>query len=187
MAARNRTTIQTGRAQIFLGPSAVGTGGTALGYTEDGITIEWGDEYIEEPTEETGAGVGAIFFAGGDPIVSFTLKQWDDDTLALRFPNRYAAASDRIELPGTLNPGDSMLSHAKVLEIRPDVSTYPTVLLRQAILIGAPAREPTRFRTSETKKLAMAFRCLPDDTIGSGDAKYPYRVLGVAPAANLTL
>lgn len=186
MAARNRTTIQTGRAQIYLAPSGVGSGGTALGYTEDGVAIEWGDEYIEEPSEETGAGVGSIFFAGGDPIVTFTLKQWDDDALALRFPNRYTAAQDRIEIPGTLNPGDSMLSHAVTLEVRPDVSTYPTVLIRKAILIGQ-GREPTRFRTNETKKLAMAFRCLEDAAIGSGDGRYPYRVIGVGPAANLTL
>jgi hypothetical protein len=186
MAVRTRTTIQTGRAQVILTPSSVGTGGTSMGYTEDGVAIEFGDEYIEEPTEETGAGVGHIFFAGGDPKVTFTLKQWDDDVLGLRFPERYSAANDRIEIPGTLEPGDSMLANAVTLEIRPDVSSYPTVLIRKAILIG-DGRSPTRFRTSETKKMALVFRCLPDDSIDSGNARYPYRTLGVAPAANLTL
>lgn len=184
--ARDRTKILTNRGQLVVDPSAVGTGGSVLGFSESGLSVFIGDEYIVDPSDDTGAGAATVFYAGGDPILTITLKQWDDAALAAAFPSQYAAANDRIQIPGSLAPGDSMLDSAVILEFRPDSSAHSTVLALKAVFEGHES-QPIPMRTQVSKRVTLRFRCLPDDDVEEGDAQYAYRALGIAPAASLSL
>lgn len=187
VGSRNDAKIFTGRGQVVLNPDSIGVGGTFLGYTETGLRIDFNDEYLAEPSDETGAGSVTMFFVGGDPVITMTLKQWDPQVLAAAFPGRYTNSGDanRIQIPGAIAPGDSMLSHAQRLEFRPDAQVNPTIIAMRAILSGRDG--PLEMKTQETRKLSLAFRCYEDTTVANDDPAYPYRTLGIALAANLAL
>lgn len=182
--ASTATTI--GTTDTNLSGGAVGAGGYSLGFTEAGVEVEVQDQYIEDSGEEDGSTVTKIFFNGGSPIMRTVLKQFDPEVLETRFPGRFSRADQRIQIPGTLNPGDNMVDEAVTLELRPDSTHNSAILAFKAVLIGR-GDEPTRFRTTEAKQVALEFRCLEDTSIGSGDGRYNYRTLGAGPAYSLSL
>lgn len=163
----------------------VGAGGDILGFTVNGVEIEFQDQYVEDAGEEDGATITKIFYNGGSPILRVALKQFDPEVLAARFPGRFDSANQLIQIPGTLNPGDSMVSQAVTLELRPDSTASSTVLAFLAVLIGR-GDEPVRFRTTEPKMVSLEFRLLEDTSITSGP-RVPYRTVGVAPGYALSL
>lgn len=184
--ARDRTRILTNRGTLVVNPTAIGEGGSELGFSESGLSVRVNDEYLEEPSDETGAGMATVFYTGGDPLLAITLKEWKDESLAAAFPDRYDATANRIQIPGTLSPGDSMLSRAVVLEFRPDQPLiHETVIAFKAVFVGRS--NPIDMSTQKAKKLDLLFRCLPDDSITSEDDQYAYRSLGIALAAQLSI
>jgi len=177
------TTITTSDTDVSGGAAG---DGTLLGYTESGFEVDPGDTYIEDPTEETGSGMGITFFGGGDPLLRVVLKQWDEEVLAARFTDRVTAADRRVNFPGTKTPGDDETSNSVVLEFRPDNPLHESVLARVCVLRNE-AQEPIRMRTQEAKKIALEFRCYEDTSIGSGNARYIYRTMAIGPGFGITL
>lgn len=162
---------------------AVGNG-TAVGYTQEGCDITINDEFLDETTDESGVRVVKTFYTGENVQLTSILKQWDADALALRFPGRHSTTGDanRVEIPGTLAPGDDMDPHAEVMALVPDNKLYPTVLIRKGIVKGQ-GNVPIRFRTQETKRLAILINCMPDENHSATN----YKSVGIDLAQNLTL
>lgn len=192
--SRTRTSIYTSRGELVVTPTNITTGGDALGYTESGIEIEFGDQYIEEPSEETGAAPVTVFWAGNITRMRTVLKEWKDETLKLAFPDQWDNTNKRIELPSGRTEGDEVLSDGKVLLFRPDnpLSTPstgkdPYILAFKAVMVGRP--QLLEVRTTRIRKLALEFLLFPDDSILSNDAngRYPYRTLGIGAANKLSV
>lgn len=186
--ARDGTKIVTGSGQLIVNPTGVGQGGQSLGYSDTGLFIVWNDTYVMHTSDDTGMCGVAAFYVGGDPVASIVLKQARTPLVrSTRFFGRYTNAdgANRIQLPGDLPPGTSILSNSVILEWRPDNPLVDeTVLMRKAILMG-DATEPTRFSTLNPELFACSFRCYHDTTIASNDAAYKGRQVQVGLAANL--
>jgi len=139
---------------------------------------------LKEPAEESGKRNIKSYYLGENPTIEAVFKQWDSDVLALRMPGRHVTTGDvnRIEIPGTLTPGDDLESFFKVFELRPDNRKYAALLIRKGQAFGN-AGEPTRFRTQEVKKVGVTLDCFEDANHAATD----YRTLGIDLAQNLTL
>ena len=186
--ASTATTITTADLDIGDIPANEGVigDGTAVGFTDEGFSLTYNDEYLKEPVEESGVSIRKAFFIGGDPSIDAIFKQWDENVLALRHRGRHTTGAvnsnvNRIEIPGTLVAGDDMESFFQVMELRPDNLKYPTLLIRRGQVFG-DAGEPTRFRTQETKKVGVTIDCQEDI-----NAATDYRTLGIDLAQNLSL
>ena len=179
------TTNDTDIGAVVADEGVVGNG-TAVGYTEEGFALTYNDEYLKEPTEESGTSIRKTFFIGGDPTIDAIFKQWDENVLALRHRGKHTTGAansnvNRIEIPGIVAPGGDMESYFQVMELRPDNLKYPTLLIRRGQVFG-DAGEPTRFRTQETKKVGVTIDCQEDTS-----APTAYRTLGIDLAQNLSL
>lgn len=158
--------------------------GTSLGYTEEGFDFIPNTEYLKERTEESGVRNIKKFYTGENCQIQCVLKQWDEDTLAAKFPGQHATTNDanRIEIPGQLEPGDPMDAYDKVMALVPDNKAYPTLLIRRGSN-GGESETPIRFRTQETKKVSLLIDCMPDESHSATD----YKTAGCDLAQNLTL
>lgn len=179
--AADTTTITT--TDTNLSGGAVGDG-TPLGYAEEGFDLLTNIEYLKETAEESGVRVIKKFYVGENVQIQCVLKQWDSDVLATKFAGQHTTTGDvnRIEIPGVINPGDPMDAYDKVMVLVPDNKAYPTLLIRRGSN-GGEGETPIRFRTQETKKLALLIDCMPDELHSATN----YKTAGCDLAQNLTL
>lgn len=162
---------------------AVGDG-TALGYVQEGFDLIMNTEWLKETGEDDGVRAIKKFYLGENVQVQCVMKQWDADVLALKFPGQHVTTSgaNRIEVPGVLSPGDDMGSYNKVLVLVPDSKAYPALLIRSGSN-GGEGSTPIRFRTQETKKLALLIDCFKDESHSATN----YPTVGCDLLQNLTL
>lgn len=157
---------------------------TTLGFTDTGAEIGFGDFSFLDSNEESGRGPGVAFFAGQDIRIKTVVRQWDEKILAARFPNQFEAGVDgRIQIPGTLLPGDDLLQFSGRLLLRPsDPAKDPYFFCAKAVLVGS---EDVEIRTLGIRKTAFEFQLYPDETL-VGQAQELYRTLGVGTANDIT-
>jgi hypothetical protein len=158
--------------------------GTPLGYVEEGFDLLHNVEFLKETAEQSGVTAIKKFYIGENVQVQTVLKQWDSDSLAVKFPGQHSITgnANRVELPGNLVAGDDMGSYDKVLLLVPDNKSHPALLIRKGSN-GGEGATPIRFRTQETKKLALLIDCLPDEAHTETD----YKTLGCDLLQNLEL
>lgn len=177
------STTTLGAADVNIGGGVIGDG-TPLGDTEQGFEFTLNDEYLEETTEESGIRKVKAFHLAENVEITAVFKQWDEDVLNLRYAGRHTTAGgvNRIEVPGSLTPGDSAGPLFRVMELRPTNKAYPTLLIRKGQALGN-ANEPTRFRTQEVKKTGVLIACYKDDN----HVATAYATVGIDLAQNLQL
>lgn len=187
---RTRSKIFHSRGEMIINPQALDDSVPAtelrLGFTESGLEIDFGDFAFLEPNEESGRGPGVAFFAGQDIRMRFVLREWKDETLQARFPSQNVldAPGHRIEIPGNLAPGDSLLDESVSLLFRPDDATKdPYIWAAKAVLVAA---QPTVIGTTRSRVLSVEYQLYPDDTL-IGQAQEDYRTLVIGTAAQITL
>lgn len=188
MGTRDKSKIFTTRGKLVINATGKTTGGDELGYTDEGVELVTGEIILKEQVEEEGGQNAKWFYGGQNAQLIFTLRQWDDEVLATRFPNQFNVAKSRIQLPGDRVPGDDLDAEAVSVMLRPDdTSKDPYIFARKAILVGAE-NEPIRFRTTQSRRLALVFDLLPDEGVSSGaaDEQYKYRTLVIAKEADWT-
>lgn len=157
--------------------------GTPLGYVENGFELFVNDEWLKEVTDESGVGVVKQFYSGENAQIACVLKQWDSDVLGFRFPGRHTTSSDvnRVQLPGTILPGDPSTPYEKVIELRPDNKLFPTLVARRAMNAGnGTAAIP--FSSQNRKKLTLLIDCMKDE-----DDASDYATLAIDLGQNITL
>lgn len=185
----DRSKIFTTRGELIfdslsLDGSVTPANETPLGFTDSGIEISFGDFSFLDANEESGRGPGVAFFAGQDIRIKSVVRQWDEKILAARFPNQFEAGVDgRIQIPGTLLPGDDLLQFSGRLLFRPsDPTKDPYIFCAKAVLVGS---EDIEIRTLGIRKTAFEFQLYPDPTL-VGQAQELYRTLGVGTVNDIT-
>ena len=139
-------------------------GGTALGYVGE-IAYRPNISYEGFPGEEYGDAFVARLRYIGTGAVSAVLRQWDEDALALHWPDTTATADDnvRISVPGTARSGDEVTGEGIVLLFSPLDPRNPGALFFNAI----PELDETlqlRFNLSDDLVTAVSFACMRDST-----------------------
>lgn len=189
----DRSKIYFSKGEWYWDPTGIdGTGGDGLGYTVSGFEIEWGEEIIEDETDETGAQVEQMFFAGQNVRLRTVFKQWNPELLAALFPNQYDSTDKRIEIPGDRVPGDAMDDESGILVFVPD-NPYNkagdsgkdmSVIAFKAV--PKKVMEPTMISNTQQRRIAVEFLCLEDRTITTGD-RAKYRTIGIGPNDELAV
>ncbi len=190
---RDRTKIFHSRGELIINPQAlddsVPAGELRLGFTESGLEVDFSDFAFLEPNEESGRGPGVAFFAGQDIRMRFVLREFKAETLQARFPSQNeevpgASGNFRIEIPGNLAPGDSLLDESVSLLFRPDDPTKdPYLWAAKAVLVAA---QPIIIGTTRSRVLAVEYQLYPDDTL-IGQPQEDYRTLGIGNAVQIVL
>lgn len=160
---------------------AQGAGGVHVGMTESGIEFKPNDQWLLANGEEFGASIVRGFYIAGTPSLSFVLKEWRREAMALAFPGgHFSDASHALSFSNAVrNPGEALDGAAVQLEIRPTNFANPSVIVRKAILVGRAAM-PVMLRTTETRRLGVEFMCL-DAASGTPAGVF------IGPACNFTL
>jgi len=155
-----------------------------LGFTDTGAEIDRGDFTFLDVNEESGRGPGVAFFAGQDVRIRTVCRQWNEKNLEILFPNQFDnTGTGRVQLPGTLLPGDDMIQFGGRLLLRPsDITKDPYILAMKAVLVAANVIE---IGTLRIRKLAMEFQLYPDPTL-VGQAQELYRTLGIGDNTVIT-
>jgi len=140
-------------------------GGTALGYMS-AVSYKPVVTYDFIVAEEKGEGVAEIIATEGMGSLSFTLRQWDKDTIAEVFPATTTNAlgtEERIDFPGSYQ--EALAAAGIVLLFSPLDSRQPGILMSRAV----PALEATvalNFNLSNELSIGCIFYLLE----GSGGA-----------------
>ena len=166
-------------------------GGTNLGYTKDGVRLIISQEDREIKAEETGVAIQEIIAIGSNITIEATLYQTDDNVLAKVFHNTATggvSGNKVLEFPGsTYYPGAKLSAKAGVLVFSPvDLTNNKVILLRNAI---PSAKIPLNldFAVSKDTAYDVAFRGLPDTSIGSGDGRYDSRTCAIGDRRDITI
>ncbi len=193
-SGRDRTKHFMTRGEFYINPTDLdGTNGQGLGKTISGYEIEFGEQLIEDTDDEDGAEINQIFYAGNQVRIRAVLKTWDPLVLAELFPGQYDVAAERIEIPGTRAPGDSMLGESVVLVFVPDNPRLiagggkDDTLLAFKAIAQHPEGDNVPFANTEIRRVTIEFLCIKDKAILSADGRFNYRTMGIAPRDSLSL
>lgn len=126
--------------RLCYGPSSLATafphGGTAIGTTRAGKLIRYATEK-EIRDEAFGTEIRDVVLSGENYAFACILREWDDDAIALMFPNTAAGAVSQhkvVETPGSNRPGLLLSAKKVVLLFSPDdPERVPATLLYAAL------------------------------------------------------
>lgn len=109
--------------------------GTLLGYTEDGVTFEPGQEFYPYKIQETGEEIAGILGLGGSPRLFAVLQNYNATMLARLFPGmNYASA---VKMPGAYDAGKALSAtsgiYDRLLFAPVDTTNHPCLLFQKAV------------------------------------------------------
>lgn len=165
-------------------------GGVDLGFTDDGLRVVPKLGRLILKGEESGMRILQVRYLDVEATLFATLLQWNDDTVARAFPGGLTAVGTSsgtrvVQLPGTLLPGAR--PPAAVLVFSPlDTATNKVVLVRRAVPMLTEAAT-INFKLKDQTKLEVVFYCEEDTTIATTSPRYPTRILGIGPKADLAI
>lgn len=163
-------------------------GGTALGFTEEGVRLRIDASTIVVTGEELGPEPLRVLWGGAAPKLFVEFLQWDTNTIQRAFPGGLSAAGTSariITLPGTLLPGQAIPT-ATLLFVPDDTTNNKAVLFHKV----APAIQETaelQFRLRSRSTLPVVFHAMREDGVVSTDAEYNYRLMAIGKLSDLSI
>jgi len=166
-------------------------GGTSLGMTEEGITLNWEKNWQPVVVEEYGQEPIKIIHIGEEIKMSVNFVQWESNVTGLIWQGFTATGGvsglTNMEWPGSGSKyaGKDMSGSSIILLFSPsDLTNNKVVLFRKAVPLSTTEVE---FKASKKTILACEFYAMRDDTIGSGDSRYNSRGIFIGDRRDATI
>lgn len=184
MAAGDAARVIRAPGRLVVGPTDLGTnyphGGTEVGKVRLVVVRSLGTSFR---VESEGLGEATdVLKAGHRYVFSCFLRGWDDDAIALLWPDNLLAGSvsghSTLRVPGDATPGQSATDRERVILFEPDDPVHaPSVLIYRGIPDWADGAE-LLFQRGDELGLPLAVECLRDDSD---------RILAIGRYSDLTL
>lgn len=163
-------------------------GGTALGFSEEGVRLRLDASTIIVTSEELGPEPVRVIWGGAAPKIFVEFLQWDANTVQRMFPGGLSAAGTTariVTLPGTLVPGQAIPTAA--LLFVPDDTTNGKAVLFHKVAPAIPETAELQFRLRSRTTLPLVFHAMREDGVVSSDAEYNYRLMAIGTLSDLSI